>query len=123
METSPATVDSTRIGFKRFYSEVFVPEHQHPVNHGLHVLGTLLGLAYLPAVWLLLPLPWPARLAALLLFPLVHAAPGLIGHRLFERNAVVGDARWRRQDFSPLWFIAANHVLTLRWFMSVLRGR
>jgi hypothetical protein len=123
MASSLGAADSTRIGFKRFYTEVFVPEHQHPINHGLHVLGTLLGLAYLPAVWLLLPLPWWARLAALLLFPLVHAAPGLIGHRLFERNAGVGDARWRRQDFSPLWFVAANHVLTARWFMSLLRGR
>jgi hypothetical protein len=123
MEPSLAAADSTRIGFKRFYSEVFLPEHQHSINRGLHVLGTLLGLAYLPAVWLLLPLPWAARLAALLLFPLVHAAPGLIGHRLFERNAAVGDARWRRRDFSPLWFIAANHVLTAQWFMSLLRRR
>jgi hypothetical protein len=56
---------------------------------------------------------------ALLLFPVVHAAPGLLGHRLFERDAVVGDLRVTRTDFPKAWFIAANHVLA--W--EVLSGR
>jgi hypothetical protein len=42
----------------------------------------------------------------------VHAVPGLLGHRLFERNAAVGDLRVTRQDHSPLWFIAANHRMS-----------
>ncbi|KNZ34355.1 MAG: hypothetical protein AD742_03015 [Methylibium sp. NZG] len=73
--------------------------------------GTVAGLVWLPlALWS--PLPWLA-----LLFPVVHAAPGLVGHRLFERDAKVGDVRVLRKDFSPLWFIAANHRLTfeLAW--------
>jgi hypothetical protein len=43
----------------------------------------------------------------------VHAVPGLVGHRLFERNAVVGDARWRRTDLPGWWFIVGNHRMTL----------
>jgi hypothetical protein len=102
-----------RIPFRHFYPEVYLPEHRHPLNVGLHVLGTVAGLAF--AVWAGAAGPawW------LLLFPLVHAAPGLIGHRLVERNAAVGDVRVTRTDFPPWWFIAANHRLT--W--DVLRGR
>jgi hypothetical protein len=44
--------------------------------------------------------------------PLVHAAPGLLGHRLLERNITVGDARWRRRDYPRWWFIVANHRMT-----------
>jgi hypothetical protein len=69
----------------------------------LHVFGTVLGLALLPAV-LFAGWPWLA-----LLFPVVHAAPGLVGHRLFERDATVGDVRVLRKDHSPLWFIVGNH--------------
>jgi hypothetical protein len=46
--------------------------------------------------------------------------PGLIGHRLFERNAAVGDVRVTRTEFPPWWFIAANHWLT---FDVLLRRR
>ncbi len=99
---------SQPISFRRFYREVFLPEHRHPLNVALHVGGTLAGLGWLGAC-ALAPGWW--KLAALL-FPLVHGAPGLIGHRLLERSADVGDARWRRTDFSPWWFIAANHRLT-----------
>jgi hypothetical protein len=48
-----------------------------------------------------------------LLFPVVHTAPGILGHRLLERSAEVGDARWRRTDYSPWLFIVANHRLTM----------
>jgi len=104
--------------FADFYREVFLPEHAHPVNRALHVAGTLAGLGYL--VWVLTLPVWPWVLA-LGLFPLVHAAPGLTGHRLFERSAAVGDARWRRQDFPAWWFIAANHRLTAAWLLAPLR--
>ena len=58
-------------------------------------------------VALLSPWAWVAAL-----YPKVHAVLELIGHRLFERNALVGDVRVLHKDFSPLWFKAANHVLT-----------
>lgn len=96
-----------RMQFRAFYRNVFLPEHQHPGNVALHVAGTLLGLACVVAA-VLAGRPWLA-----LAFPVVHALPGLIGHRLFERNAAVGDVRVLRKDHSPLWFIAANHVMTL----------
>lgn len=106
--------------FDRFYREVFLAEHRHPANIALHVAGTIAGVALLPAA----PLagwPWLA-----LLFPIVHAAPGLIGHRLFERNAAVGDVRVTRRDYSPFWFIAANHRMTwdlLTWPFRKARRR
>jgi hypothetical protein len=55
----------------------------------------------------------PAWLAALLLFPVVHAVPGLIGHRLFQRSADarVGDLRVLRTDFPLRYFLFGNHVL------------
>ena len=94
------------IGFWAFYRDHFQAEHHHPINRGLHIVGTLLGTAFVP---LALLSPWVWLVA---LYPVVHAAPGLLGHRLFERNAQVGDVRVLRKDFSPLWFIAGNHVLT-----------
>ena len=100
---SPARAQAS---FGSFYDHHFLAEHQHPANRALHVAGTLVGLAWLPLV-LWAGWPW-----LVLLFPVVHAAPGLLGHRLFERNALVGDVRVLRKDFSPLWFIAANHRLT-----------
>ena len=56
---------------------------------GLHIAGSVAGpvagTVFLP-VAPASPMPWLA-----LLYPAVHAAPGLLGRRLFERNAVVGD--------------------------------
>ena len=94
------------IGFWTFYRDHFQAEHQHPVNRALHIFGTLLGTAFIPLT-LMSPWAW-----LVVLYPVVHAVPGLVGHRLFERNAQVGDVRVMRKDFSPLWFIAGNHVLT-----------
>jgi hypothetical protein len=101
------------VSFNDFYEQHFLPEHQHPINRGLHLLGTFAALAWVPA-WL-----WLGQPAWLLLFPVVHAGPGLVGHRLFERSAAVGDVRVLRKDFSPLWFIAANHRMAWHW----LRGK
>ena len=103
---STITPPSQRIGFNTFYKTVFLAEHRHPANIFLHVFGTLAGLAWL----VIAPLMGMAWL--MLLFPAIHALPGLIGHRLVERNAAVGDVRMTRQDYSPLWFIAANHRMT-----------
>lgn len=100
---------ATRLPFETFYREVFLPEHLHPLNIALHVAGTLAGLVWIPFT-LSSPGLWKL---AVLLFPLVHAAPGLLGHRLCERSAEVGDARWRRKDY-PVWlFFVANHRMTL----------
>ena len=100
--------------FWSFYDKTFLPEHRHPANVALHVVGTLLGLGFLcGVVWAAASRGAPAWLAALLLFPAVHAAPGLLGHRLFERSADarVGDVRVLRTDFPLRFFLFGNHVL------------
>lgn len=102
----PPTLDTKRPDFRTFYRDHFLAEHRHPANIALHVLGTL-GSAVFAVVALASSMPWVA-----LLYPVAHAAPGLLGHRLFERNTGVGDLRVMRQDFSPAWFIAANHLMT-----------
>jgi len=99
----------TLLPFETFYREVFLPEHRHPLNVALHIGGTVAGLVWIP---LTLSAPGLWKLAVLL-FPLVHAAPGLVGHWLFERSAEVGDARWRRKDY-PVWlFFVANHRMAM----------
>lgn len=107
MNDSPST-QGLNMNFNEFYHRVFLPEHQHPINVALHMLGTIAGLGYIVAVLTLPVLWWPA----LLLFPVVHVGPGLVGHRWLERNVAVGDARWRRTDFPGWWFILANHCMT-----------
>jgi hypothetical protein len=52
-----------------------------------------------------------------------HAVPGLVGQRLVERNAAVGDLRVTRTDYRILWFIAANHVMTFELLTGQLRVR
>jgi hypothetical protein len=104
--------------FGDFYRHVFLPEHQHPVNRVLHVFGTLAGLAYIVCI-LMLPV-WPNWIA-LAFFPIIHAAPGLLGHRWLERNQDVGDLRWRRTDFPTWWFIVGNHRLAAEIALSLLR--
>lgn len=111
------TEPALKISFSDFYRSHFLPEHRHPVNVGLHVAGTLVSAAFVPFVLA------TASPLYLLLYPLVHAVPGLVGHRLFERNAVIGDVRVLRKDFSPLWFIAANHVLSFEVSRQALGGR
>jgi hypothetical protein len=95
--------------FAIFYADVFRAEHQSPANVLMHVAGVALGLLALA-----LPVAGLAPLwLALLALPL-HATPGLVGHRLFERNASVGDIRVTRRDYPLLWFILANHVMAWR---------
>jgi hypothetical protein len=106
---------SSRPSFAEFYREHFRAEHQHPANVSLHVLGVLASTVWL--VWTInSPLPWLA-----LAYPVVHAAPGLAGHRLFERNPAVGDVRVLRRDFPMAWFVLGNHVLVLDLMLRGLR--
>ena len=110
----------TRTPFETFYREVFLPEHRQSLNVALHIAGTIAGLAWLP---LTLTAPGLWKLAVLL-FPVIHGGPGILGHRFLERNATVGDARWRRTDFPAWMFIVANHRLTFeRLLPSVLTRR
>jgi hypothetical protein len=102
-------------GFLQFYREHFLPEHRHRANVVLHVAGTLAGLVFVATVLMTASAWW------LLMFPLVHAAPGLLGHRLFERNVQVGDVRVLRRDFGPHWFVLANHLLAFETLTR--RGR
>jgi hypothetical protein len=97
-----------------FYAGAYRADHGHPINLALHIFGTLAGLALLGAAAIGAIAPWWA-----LAFPVVHAAPGLIGHRLFDRNDDVGDLRIARGDFPLWWFIRANHRMT--W--DVLTGQ
>lgn len=106
-----------RISFKTFYNEVFLPEHSRPANIAAHMSGTILGLAWLVICVAFIPLYWA------LLFPAVHAIPGLIGHRFFERNPTVGDLRFTRKDFPNVWFIIANHRMTAEVLLGRYRRR
>jgi hypothetical protein len=95
-----------------FYRNTFIPEHQHPANILLHVFGVAASAA------LIVFAVYSGEWAWGLLYPVVHAAPGLIGHRLFERNAEVGDIRLDRTDHPLWWFIIGNHLM----FLDVLFG-
>jgi hypothetical protein len=97
-----------RSTFADFYKLHYLADHQHPANVALHIAGTLAGLAWIAAAITIIPFWWA------LLFPIVHAVPGLIGHRLFDRDTEVGDVRLLRKDFPLYWFIVANHILTAR---------
>jgi hypothetical protein len=95
--------------FSEFYDKVFLAEHTHPVNVSLHVIGTLASIALLFGIFMgILPL-W-----LLILYPVVHAAPGLLGHKLFEPNAAVGNLRVFRTDYPGRWFLVGNHIMTFR---------
>jgi hypothetical protein len=101
------------MSFWQFYERTFLEEHRHPVTMVTHVFGTLAGLAFLAAIvasgaWYLA-----------VLFPVVHGVPGLVGHRLVERNLAVGDLRVTRTDYPIPWFILANHVMTF----EIVTGR
>lgn len=104
-----------------FYRNTFRPEHQHPANILLHVFGVAASAA------LIVFAVYSGEWAWGLLYPVVHAAPGLIGHRLFERNAEVGDIRLDRTDHPLWWFIIANHLMVVdllfggaRWIFTLL---
>ena len=97
---------AARPTFAGFYRGEYADEHKHPVNRALHMLGTMAGLCWLAASATVLS-PWWA-----LAFPLVHAAPGLVGHRLFDRNLERGDLRVFSGSTPNWWFMVANHLMT-----------
>jgi hypothetical protein len=102
-----------RPSFRIFYKDHYLAEHQVPINIALHLFGTAAGLALLTTALFGLISPW-----WVLTFPIIHAAPGLIGHRLFERNEAVGDNRVARTDFPLHWFIMANHIYLINWVVD-----
>jgi hypothetical protein len=91
--------------FTEFYEHHYPAEHKVPANIAFHMVGTVAGVVLLMVVLAKLITPWWA-----LAFPVVHVVPGLIGHRLFERNEEVGDARLTRTDVPLYWFMIANHL-------------
>ena len=106
-------IPNKKTTFIAFYKGAFTSEHRHPGTIAFHVLGTILGAAYFVYFAIQGPL-W-----FMIFFPVVHAVPGLAGHRLFERNAQVGDTRVLRKDYPLVWFIASNHLMCF----DLLRGR
>jgi hypothetical protein len=100
--------------FTEFYATAYRDEHRHPVNLALHIVGVFAGLGVIAASVTISP--WWTAFG----FPIAHVAPGLLGHRLFDRDEDVGDLRLTRADFPLWWFLVANHlmaarVLTFRW--------
>jgi len=103
-----------RMSFNEFYATAYRADHQHPINLALHIIGVFAGLGAVGASLTVWPL-W-----TIIGFPIAHVIPGLIGHRLFERDDALGDIRLTRTDFPLWWFLIANHlmafrVLTFRW--------
>jgi|GEM_PF-1720877 len=91
--------------FIEFYRTQYREEHRNAANVALHIVGVFAGLGVIG--WALAAGPlWSA-----VLFPIAHAIPGLVGHRLFERHGAVGDIRVFRQDVPGWWFLIANHML------------
>lgn len=101
------------MSFETFYRDTFLPEHRHPLNVAMHALGVLGGIGLL--VWTVAT----GKLWWALAWPAAHAAPGLLGHRLFERNAAVGDLRVTRKDAPSWWFILGNHRMV--WDLAMGR--
>jgi hypothetical protein len=97
---------TTAINYSQFYNSVFLAEHRSTIAIATHVFGTVLGLAWVG--WAL----YANHYWLLLAFPIVHAVPGLIGHRIAERNPDVGDIRITRKDFPLWWFIVGNHQMS-----------
>jgi hypothetical protein len=105
-------METKRRTFSEFYHSVYLPEHSLPKNRMAHHIGTLLGTVYVIYSAFLLPYLY------LLLFPVVHALPGLVGHFFFERNEKVGNLRVGRRDFPLWWFILGNYRLFWECFFS-----
>jgi hypothetical protein len=103
--------------FMQFYRGAYREDHASPANLLCHSIGTLSGIVLLVASATIIS-PWWA-----LLFLIVHAAPGLIGHRLFERNAALGDLRVFRGRYPGIWYMAANHLRfgQMLWALVTLR--
>jgi hypothetical protein len=106
-----------RGSFIQFYRGAYRNDHSTWPNRALHIAGTIAGLMLLAASFTVIPMWWA------LAFPVVHAVPGLIGHRLFERNAQLGDVRVFQGEYPGLWFMAANHMMMIEVLTGWLRGK
>jgi hypothetical protein len=104
----------TDLTFWQFYRGAYQDDHKAWQNKALHIFGTLSGLALLVASVTIIPIYWA------LAFPVVHAVPGLIGHRLFDRNLELGDVRFIRGHYPNLWFMAANHLMTAEAILALI---
>ncbi len=103
---TPQQSSEQKRNYQNFYRTVFLAEHRSTIAIATHVFGTLLGI-----LWLVFAIVSKDYWFCLL-FPIVHAAPGLIGHRIAERNPEVGDIRITRKDFPLWWFIVGNHQMS-----------
>jgi hypothetical protein len=112
-DTVMAPIPANRATFKEFYATTYRDDHRHPANLALHIVGVIAGIAVLVTSVTVWPI-WAA-----LAFPVAHVVPGLIGHRLFDRDEAVGDVRITRTDYPLVWFLVANHMMAVR----VLTGR
>jgi hypothetical protein len=107
-------IERAHQSYMDFYREAYWEEHNVPMNLALHIFGTIAGVALLIASATIISAWWA------LAFPVVHAVPGLIGHRLFERANAVGDARIFRTDVPIWWFMVANHMMTATFIWRAL---
>jgi hypothetical protein len=108
---------SNNSGFAEFYRHQYWDEHQNTGNLILHMVGTIAGIGLIVAGATIIPYYW------MLLFPLAHAGPGLLGHFLFERNAEAGNLRVLRRDVPGWWFLVANHLMTGRTIIRLFTLR
>lgn len=102
-------------GFREFYRHVYWEEHKVRINIAFHMAGTIAGILLLMASFTIISVWWA------LAFPIVHIAPGLIGHFLSERSEAVGNARVFRTDVPGWWFVVANHLMTARMLWRASR--
>ncbi len=108
------TQSSVSSDFWAFYRGAYQEDHKAWQNKALHIFGTLSGVALLIASLTVIPI------YCALAFPVVHAVPGLIGHRFFDRNLELGDVRFIGGKYPNLWFMAANHLMTGETFLALL---
>lgn len=101
--------------FWEFYRGPYHNDHKSSANRAMHIIGTIGGLSLVIASLTVIPIYWAIA------FPIVHALPGLIGHRLFERNLEIGDIRFTAQRYPNIWFIVANHLMTCEVAVELLR--
>jgi hypothetical protein len=115
MRTDPTS--AKRGSFKQFYNGAYRDDHATMGNRVFHIAGTLAGLALIAVSLTVVSLWWA------LAFPIVHAVPGLVGHRLFERNSALGDIRVFQGKYPGHWYMLANHMMTGRALLDMVRLR
>ncbi len=112
------TLLAERENFMQFYCGAYRNDHSAWPNRALHITGTIGGLALVAASLTVIPVWW------VMAFPIVHVVPGLIGHRLFDRNVQLGDLRIFQRNYPAHWYMAANHIVTAQtaWNIATLKS-